>query len=107
MNKLLFALALSLTTLLGMSGCAVTSGQSSVGQYVDDATITSGVKARFAQDSQVNAMRVKVETLNGVVELSGFSVSETEKIRAAEIARKVAGVREVHNNIIVRPPKIY
>lgn len=106
MNKLVLALAFSLAALSGLGGCAITSGQSSVGQYVDDASITTGVKARFAQDPQVNAMRIKVEALNGVVELSGFAVSETEKIKAAELARKVPGVKEVRNSIIVRPPSL-
>ena len=41
-----------------LNGCAVTSGQSSVGQYVDDATVTTRVKTRFAEDTNVSAMRI-------------------------------------------------
>ena len=104
MKKLLIALSLAMATGLGMSACAVSSGQSTVGEYVDDATITTRVKARFAEDKEVAATRIKVETLKGTVELSGFAVSENERSKAAEIARAVPDVKGVHNSVIVRPP---
>ncbi|NML13521.1 BON domain-containing protein [Azohydromonas sp. G-1-1-14] len=94
-------LAVSLT--LGVAGCAVTSGQSTVGQYVDDATITTRVKARMAKDPQVSAMRIEVNTLNGVVQLAGFATSEAERAEAARIVREVPDVKDVRNNIVVRP----
>ena len=84
------------------TGCAVTSGQSSVGQYVDDATITTNVKARMADDPTVSALRLSVETLNGTVQLSGFATSQAEKDRASSMARGVSGVKDVRNNIVVR-----
>lgn len=84
------------------TGCAVTAGQSSVGQYVDDATVTTRVKARMAEDPAVSAMRIGVETLNGTVQLSGFATSQAEKDRASAMVRAVSGVREVRNNIVVR-----
>ena len=87
------------------AGCAVTSGQSTTGEYVDDATITSRVKTRFAEDKSVAATRIQVETLKGVVQLSGFAISEAERQRAAQIASAVPGVKQVQNSIIVRPPQ--
>lgn len=88
---------------VGYSGCAVTDRQTTVGQAVDDTTITARVKARMAQDQSVSASRIEVETLNGTVQLAGFATSQAEKERAAAIAREVPNVREVRNNIIVRP----
>lgn len=88
---------------LATTGCAVTSGQSTVGQYVDDATVASRVKARFAEDAQVSAMRIQVEALKGTVQLAGFATSQAEKDRAGQIARGVPDVKEVRNNIIVKP----
>lgn len=102
MMKILLATLVALATL-GTTGCAVTSGQSSVGEYVDDATIATRVKARFAEDSQVSAMRIQVEALKGMVQLAGFATSQAEKDRAGQIARGVPEVKEVRNNIIVRP----
>ena len=87
----------------GLAGCAVKDGQSTVGQYVDDKTISARVKTKFATDKEVSATRIEVETLNGMVQLSGFVPTAAEKQRAGEIARSVPDVKEVRNNIIVQP----
>jgi hyperosmotically inducible periplasmic protein len=87
---------------LAQTGCAVTSGQSTMGQYVDDSTITARVKKRFAEDPQVAATRINVETMKGTVQLSGFAASETERARAVQIARSVPDVVNVRNDVIVR-----
>jgi osmotically-inducible protein OsmY len=102
--------ALLTATMLGVgaalaAGCSVTSGQSSVGEYVDDSTITARVKARFAEDPAVAATRIQVETLKGVVQLSGFATSEAERQRAAQLAAAVPGVRQVQNAVAVRAPQ--
>lgn len=103
MKTLLLATVVALSTLTS-TGCAVTSGQSRVGEYVDDKVIATRVKARMAEDPTVSAMRTQVEVLNGTVQLSGFATSQAEKERAGEIARAVPEVKELHNNIIVRAP---
>lgn len=102
MQKILIASAIAIAALTA-GGCAVTSGQSTVGQYVDDATIATRVKSRFAEDAQVSAMRIQVEALKGTVQLAGFATSQAEKDRAGQIARATPDVKEVRNNIIVRP----
>jgi osmotically-inducible protein OsmY len=104
MKAISFVLLCAIAGSAGLTGCAVGSGQSSVGQYVDDATITTRVKARFAEDKDVSAMRINVETLKGVVQLAGFATSETERARAAQVARQVPGVQTVKNDIVVRSP---
>jgi hyperosmotically inducible protein len=91
------------TSLIALAGCAVTRGQESVGAYVDDTTITTGIKARFVENREVDAASIKVETLNGTVLLSGFAKNGTEKTTAESIARNVSGVRSVRNEIAVRP----
>ena len=95
-----FVLALSLVAL---SGCAVTRGQETVGAYVDDAAITTSVKARFVDNRDVDASSIKVETLNGSVMLSGFAKNMRERDTAEVIARNVEGVHSVRNEIAVRP----
>jgi hyperosmotically inducible periplasmic protein len=104
MKSLVVAAMVAVMSALG-AGCAVTSGQTSVGEYVDDATITTRVNSRFAEDKQVSAMRIGVETLKGVVQLSGFATSEAEKQRAAQIAASVPGVKQVQNAVVVRAPQ--
>ena len=89
--------------LVTASGCAVTRGQESVGAYVDDAAITTSVKARYVDNNQVDASSIKVETLNGTVMLSGFAKNSTERSTAETIASSVKGVKSVKNAIAVRP----
>jgi hyperosmotically inducible periplasmic protein len=94
--------AMTAVVLLTSAGCAVTRNQETVGAYVDDATITTRVKAKFAEDKTVSAMAISVETLKGTVQLSGFARSIDEKLAAERIARSVSGVTEVKNDIVVR-----
>ena len=97
------AAAITAAALLTTAGCAVTRGQESVGAYVDDAAITTSIKARFIDNKEVDASSIKVETLNGTVMLSGFAKNMTEKTTAETLARKVSGVKMVKNEIAVRP----
>ncbi|QPF74047.1 BON domain-containing protein [Roseateles sp. DAIF2] len=95
--------ALSAAALLSTVGCAVTRGQESVGSYLDDSAITTAVKSRFVDDRGVDASAISVETLNGTVMLSGFAKSQNERTMAEGLTWKVAGVKQVKNQIIVRP----
>lgn len=98
-------LALAAAVAVGalyLTGCAVVREQQTVGSYIDDATITTQVKARFAEDPTVSAMAINVETLKGVVQLSGFATSSAERGKAEAIAAGVKGVTRVANGIIVK-----
>lgn len=97
------ASAVAVIALVTASGCAVTRGQETVGAYVDDASITTSVKARYVDNKDVDAASIKVETLNGTVMLSGFAKNATERSSAETIASNVKGVKGVRNAIVVRP----
>ena len=75
-------------------------------QKVDDAAITTEVKSKLAIDGDTSALKIGVETENGVVNLSGTVPTTTEKTRAEEIAKEVEGVARVVNNITVDPETI-
>lgn len=102
-----YARAIAIAVLAGVtiigSGCAVVRGQETTGAYVDDAAITTAVKAKFVEDKTVAASAISVETLNGTVQLSGFAKSMAEKNQAENIARGVRNVKGVRNDIVVRP----
>jgi len=85
-----------------LQGCAVARDQQTVGSYVDDTTLTTRIKAKFAADSAVSALAINVETLKGVVQLSGFAKTAQERDTAEALARSVQGVVSVRNDIIVR-----
>jgi osmotically-inducible protein OsmY len=98
----ILAAAMTAIALITTAGCAVTRGQESTGNYVDDTAITTRVKAKFAEDPTVSAMAISVETLRGMVQLSGFAKSLDEKMTAERLARSVNGVTSVKNDIVVR-----
>jgi len=97
------ASAIAAIVLITASGCAVTRGQQTAGAYVDDSAITTTVKARMVDNTNVDAAAISVETLNGTVMLSGFAKNATERTTAGTIASGVAGVKSVKNEIAVRP----
>ena len=101
-TRMILIAAMSAVTLLATTGCAVTRGQESVGAYVDDTTLTTRVKAKFAEDPIVSTMAISVETMKGVVQLGGFAKTAAERSTAERLARATSGVVSVRNDIIVR-----
>jgi len=85
------------------TGCASTPTHESTGEAIDDTAITAKIKAKYAGDRDVSAMQVGVETYKGVVQLSGFVNNDYAKKKAEQLARQVAGVARVENNILVKP----
>lgn len=100
--RILMAAVVSAAALITGAGCAVVRDQQTTGSYVDDAVLTSRVKAKFAEDKTVSAMAISVETLKGVVQLSGFAKTSEERSMAERLARTTSGVVDVRNDIIVR-----
>ena len=88
--------ALMLTTVVG---CANTQTHESVGEYIDDSAITTGVKAAFAIDPNLKATEINVETYKGVVQLSGFVAQAGDIPAATTVARGVRGVKSVKNDM--------
>jgi osmotically-inducible protein OsmY len=96
--------ALAVATLLvAAAGCAETRNREGVGAHIDDAAITSTVKARLVEDRTVDADAIQVETAQGNVVLSGVARTTLEKSTVENIAMKVRGVKAVQNNVAVRP----
>lgn len=87
---------------LGLAGCANTSDRKSTGQHIDDTAITTKVKSEMIADKEVSAHEIHVKTNRGVVHLTGSVQSRYEANKAASIARGVAGVRSVDNDIQVK-----
>jgi hyperosmotically inducible periplasmic protein len=83
-----------LAVLMVMSGAA-TAGERSTGQVIDDATITTKVKASFVTDPQVSALAIDVDTANGVVSLTGVVDGVAERQRAIQLAQGIEGVKRV------------
>jgi osmotically-inducible protein OsmY len=86
--------------ILGLAGCA-NSGEKT-GAYVDDSWITTKVKSEMVANNDVSARNISVATTSGVVKLTGTAATIQESNRAAQIARGVAGVKAVENDIRVQ-----
>ena len=84
--------------LLLTFGCSSTQ---TVGEEVDDATITTKVEAKLTGDSEVSAYNVDVDTNDGVVRLSGEVEKPEARAEAEKLARDTEGVRRVINDITV------
>ena len=69
---------------------------------VNDAAITTAVKAGFLKDPGLSVLKVDVDTKDGVVVLNGVADDAGAKDRAAQIAGGVRGVREVRNHLTVK-----
>jgi hyperosmotically inducible protein len=74
----------------------------SAGEVVDDSVVTTKVKAALIAEPTTKARDITVVTREGIVQLSGFVDSPEEKATAAEIARGIAGVKEVRNNLAIK-----
>ena len=83
------------------AGYKAATDERSIGQMWNDSTITTNVKSALVKDPNVNALSVDVDTLEGVVILTGVIETENSAKRAVEIAQKMPGVRKVKNNLQV------
>ena len=88
--------------IVSLAACSLFEGRETAGEYVDDATITAKVKEAFVADHQVKATQIGVETMRGVVQLSGFVDTQSAEQRAVELAQQVKGVKFVKDSIVVR-----
>lgn len=108
LSLLFFGLLLSLSgcgwVLVGggaYEGYKVATDPRTVGTQIDDALITAKIKAKLIEDPVTKARKIDVDTVNGVVTLTGVVESEKEIERAIEIAKSVPGVKKVVNNLRV------
>lgn len=72
-------------------------------EYVDDAVITTKVKAAVMETPSLRSREINVETYKGTVQLTGFVNSRADIDKAVEVAKSVKGVKSVKNDMILKP----
>jgi osmotically-inducible protein OsmY len=92
------ALALLIAAPLATIGCGKT-----VGEAIDDTTITTRVKTAMLNAPDVGGLRIDVDTFKGVVTLSGRVKSEAERAQAIALARMISGVVDVKDALQIEP----
>jgi len=80
------------------TGCGKT-----IGETIDDTTITTRVKTSMLNDPAVGGTSIDVDTYKGVVTLSGRVKSQAEHDQALALARKVDGVTDVKDALQIIP----
>jgi osmotically-inducible protein OsmY len=101
MTRMMRFLGVAVLTISVLAGCQAMTGKTA-GQTVDDAGITTAVKAKLAGEKAATLTRIDVDTNQGVVALNGVVDTSATKQRAEELARQVNGVRSVVNNLQVQ-----
>jgi osmotically-inducible protein OsmY len=82
---------------------APTSAQPTIGEAIDNALITATVKARLAADPTVSALAIDVDTVDGVVSLTGVVNDEQARQRAIQLAQETEGVRRINaQNLLLK-----
>jgi osmotically-inducible protein OsmY len=99
--KRTYAITLAAALLLA-GGCASSSKQETAGQYLDDSGITTRVKKAIFDEPSLKVTQISVETWKSVVQLSGFVDTSAQVGTAGSLARAVAGVTSVKNDIRVK-----
>lgn len=92
------ALPAMLFVVLVLAGCGKT-----IGETIDDTTITTRVKTAMLNDPAVGGLSIDVDTFKGAVTLSGRVRSQAEKDQAVALARRIGGVSEVKDALQIIP----
>jgi len=95
----ILARVLAVVSIALVVGCAATPKQDSTGEYIDDAVITTKVKAAIFNEPTLKSMEINVETFKGRVQLSGFVSTQANASTAVNVARGVKGVLDVKDDM--------
>lgn len=96
-HSVLLVAALLVVSLL------VTACGKSVGETIDDATITTRVKTALLNDPDVGGLAIDVDTFKGVVTVSGRVKTKAEEDKVVSIARRTDGVTDVKSTLQIEP----
>lgn len=100
MGTKLFAAALAAAL---MAGCATDPNSRTAGEVVDDVTIGTQLKAKYAADPDISAIKINIDTRQGAVSLRGEVKSLALRRKAESMAREIKGVKTVDNQLVIAP----
>ena len=92
----------SVSDKAGRTDEVISGAASTTGKAVSDTVITTKIKADLVRDPDLSALDVHVETVKGVVMLSGFVESQKDADKAVQLARSVEGVTDVKSALKVK-----
>ncbi len=101
MNRQFLGTLVLLAMFGAMGATAQDTSKDTPGEYLDDAAITTMVKAAFFREDAVKVWDIGVRTDHGVVDLTGRVGSKGDSERATVLASGVKAVKAVHNNLTI------
>lgn len=104
MKKALFSVVLFVFMVVTFGSALAALAEGTVGEAIDDTTITTKVKYELAEDVKFSTLKnVQVKTERGEVTLTGKVQTEEQKEHAGRLAHKVKGVVRVNNMLSIVP----
>lgn len=100
-HQLIAIYSVLIMVLVAAASCRTPAGRTG-GEVVDDATISSKVKAKLYEENVLRGIAISVDTFEGNVTLTGAVDTREQKDRAEDIAKSVYGVRKVNNLIMLK-----
>ena len=100
MKQLLSALVIAIVATVSIPPLVVAQDRT-IGEKVDDATLTASVKTKLVSERAKNMVAVNVDTKNGVVHLQGTVPTVEDRFQAERLARATKGVVDVKNDLKV------
>ncbi len=85
-----------------LMGCQTMTNEGIFQTRSSDTSLTTAVLENMLNDENLSTVTVHVETMKGVVQLTGYVKTIRQSDMAEELARKTPGVKSVQNDIIVR-----
>lgn len=79
------------------------AGSQTVGEYIDDAGITTAVKGKLLAEEGLSSFKISVDTIDGVVTLTGDVKTQAQVDKAGALARQTDGVKRVDNKLLIKP----
>jgi hyperosmotically inducible periplasmic protein len=104
-TSLLLMVCLGLSTgavVTGITGCAGDRYSRSTGEQIDDESVRMRVNSALHDNADYKFSGVNVAVFKGTVQLSGFVDTADQKTKAVELAKQVAGVKDVADSITVK-----
>jgi len=104
MRNYKYAVATVMTVaMISLVGCVAPGTPGYPATSVDDANVSAQIRTALVNEAMFKVNQIRIETITGVVTLSGTVQSRPEADRVVEMTKTVQGVREIRNNLDIRP----
>ena len=84
------------------NGVSLKGGTTTVGNKIDDASVTGRVKTALLADKDIKSFDISVLTFKGEVQLTGFVNSQNQIDMATRLASEAQGATSVKNELMIK-----